>query len=527
MSEESLIEWEELTAGQKEAVRLISERSFLHFMRTWFQITQGMKLMTNWHHIMMADIATQVVRRERGNTILNVPPGATKTETWSIFFPVWSSIQNVAPSHKQRYLNLSFADSLVKRNSDRMRDMIKLPEWQELWPCVFGKDQADEWRLVDSKGKTLFEMVSRPSGGQITGGRGGFPGIDFSGALMLDDFSKPEDMFSKVKRDKQNRVLVDTVRSRRGDKSKAHPTPIISIQQRLHQQDATGFMMDGGMGLEFDQVVIPALITEEYIENLSEPHRTNCWNSVKDSECVRGYYSFWPENEDIGQLMDLWEMNEYTFMSQYMQAPIALGGQIFDPSWWVFYGDDADVPEPPYYEYRFITADTAQKKGQHNDYSVFCEWGVYEGKIYLIDMVRDKFEAPELRAAFKAFVSASWEKNDRVVGNLRSVHVEDKSSGTGLIQDLKSELPVPITPIQRNIDKVTRAYDTSPQVKAGKVCLPRKEKWIVEFVAEHSAFTVDDSHPNDDMVDNTMDAVDIAILKTGEELLVFMPNRRR
>lgn len=526
-----MIEWEELTDGQKEAVRLISERSFLKFMQIWFQITQGMKMMTNWHHIYMCSMAEEVVKGERGNTIINVPPGATKTETWSIFFPAWSQIQDIAPSSRQRYLSISFSDSLVERNSDRIRDMIKLEEWQNLWPCTFGKDQSKEWRLSDDKGKTLFELVSRSSGGQITGGRGGFPGADFSGSLLLDDFSKPEDMFSQVKRKRQDRILVDTVRSRRGDKSKEHPTPIISVQQRLHQQDATGFMMDGGMGLSFDQVVIPALITKEYIDNLPEPHRSNCWNAVKDSECVRGYYSFWPEMEDIGQLMDLWENNEYTFMSQYMQTPIALGGQMFDPSWWVFYGDvdndGADIPKPAYFEYRFITADTAQKKGQHNDYSVFCEWAVHEGKIYLIDMLRGKFEAPELRSEFKAFVKGAFAKNDLVVGSLRGVHVEDKSSGTGLIQDLKTELPVPITPIQRSIDKVTRAYDTTPQVKAGKVCLPRGEKWVVEFVAEHSQFTIDDSHDNDDMVDNTMDAVDIGLLKVGSAPALLIPSRRR
>lgn len=522
-----MIEWEELTDGQKEAVRLISERSFLKFMQCWFQITQGMKMMTNWHHIYMCEIGEKIVKGELGNTILNVPPGSTKTETWSIFFPPWTAIQGIADSNRQRYLSLSYADSLVKRNSDRIRSMLKLQEWQDLWPSVFGKDQAEEWRLVDDKAKTLFEMISRSSGGQITGGRGGFPGEEYSGCLMLDDFSKPEDMFSSVKRERQNRILVDTVRSRRGDKSKDNPTPIISIQQRLHKLDATGFMMDGGMGLDFDQIVIPALITKEYIDNLPEPHRTNCWNDVKDSECIRGYYSFWPANEDINQLMDLWEQNEYTFMSQYMQTPIALGGQLFNPDWWVYYGEGADVPKPSYFEYRFITADTAQKKGQHNDYSVFCEWGFHEGKIYLIDMKRGKYEAPELRAEFKMFVEASFAKNDRVQGTLRSVHVEDKSSGTGLIQDLRTDLPVGITPIQRNIDKVTRSYDTAPQVKAGKVCLPNNEKWVIEFVAEHSLFTVDDSHEHDDMVDNTMDAVDIGLLNRGGGVYVHKSKRRR
>lgn len=521
-----MIDWEELTEGKKHAVKLISERSFMKFVQAWFQISQGQKFMCNWHHIYMCEIAEQMVRRERGNTIINIPPGGTKTEIWSIFFPAWTHIQDIAKSDRQRYLNLSYADSLVKRNSRRVRDMIKSKEWQELWPCTFLSDMAEEWQ-IGVNGKVVFELISKSTNGQVTGGRGGFPGPDYSGAVWLDDPDKPEEMFSEVKRAKNHRLVVDTIRSRRGDKSKEHPTPIGIIQQRTHKLDTSGFVKDGGMGLRFDCVEIPALITKEYIDNLPEPHRTNCWNDVKDSECIRGYYSFWPANEDINQLMDLWEQNEYTFMSQYMQTPIALGGQLFNPDWWVYYGEGADVPKPSYFEYRFITADTAQKKGQHNDYSVFCEWGFHEGKIYLIDMKRGKYEAPELRAEFKMFVEASFAKNDRVQGTLRSVHVEDKSSGTGLIQDLRTDLPVGITPIQRNIDKVTRSYDTAPQVKAGKVCLPNNEKWVIEFVAEHSLFTVDDSHEHDDMVDNTMDAVDIGLLNRGGGVYVHKSKRRR
>lgn len=515
-----MLEWEDLTVGQKQAIKLISEKSFIKFVQIWFQLTQGQKFICNWHHLKMCDIAEQLVKRERGNTVLNIPPGGTKTEIWSIFFPAWTHIQNVAKSDRQRYLNLSYADTLVKRNSRRVRDMIKSKEWQELWPSEFLSDQAEEWQLGND-GKVNFELISKSTGGQVTGGRGGYPSDYFSGMVWMDDPDKPSDMFSEVKRSKNHTLVVDTIRSRRGDKSKDHPTPVGVIQQRTHLMDTSGFIKSGGMGLPFEFVEIPALINQDYIDALPEPHRTNCINDVCHTEQINGYWSFWPANEDIGQLMDLWEMNEYTFMSQYMQNPIALGGQIFNPEWWQFYDE-----KPHLYEYRFITADTAQKKGKHNDFTVFCEWGVYDGCVYLIDMHRAKYTAPELRESFRAFCLTAWGRNeDTSYGILRSINVEDKSSGTGLIQELQNELPLPVTALQRNIDKVQRAYDATPQVKLGKVILPSGKKWLPEFIAEHSGFTVDDTHKHDDMVDNTIDAVTIALLDAGPMVGMLLPNR--
>ena len=47
--------------------------------------------------------------------------------------------------------------------------------------------RADEWDIVDEKGKVKGTTVSRAMGGQITGGRGGYFGDKFTGAVSLDD----------------------------------------------------------------------------------------------------------------------------------------------------------------------------------------------------------------------------------------------------------------------------------------------------------------------------------------------------
>src|SRR5690625_7150474 len=97
-------------------------------------------------------------------------------------------------------------------------------------------------------------------------------------------------MFSETKRKLGNRRLVNTIRSRRGDKSKDHPTPFISIQQRLHVDDASGSMLSSGPGVQFHHVVIPALVCEEYVQSLQALYRSMCWDTVThtDAPAVRG-----------------------------------------------------------------------------------------------------------------------------------------------------------------------------------------------------------------------------------------------
>jgi predicted phage terminase large subunit-like protein len=437
-----------------------------------------------------------------------------------------------------RNLNISFADTLVKRNSRRTRDIIASAEYQSLWPCKFGVNQTEEWEVVNARGRTVGQTVSRSSGGQITGGRAGYPGPDFSGFVCLDDYNKPEDMFSATKRESANRLLVNTIRSRRGDKSKDHPTPFVSIQQRLHTDDATGFMLAGGMGMDFHHVTIPALVSEEYIDSLPEPWRSLCWFAVKQSESVVvsgvRYWSYWPENEYIGDLMRLWERDEYTFMSQYMQQPRALTGNLIDTDWFKRY-----THLPPL-THRAVYVDTNSGKVEdYNDYTVFTLAGMgNDGNLYLIDSVRGRWDPEDLLKQ----ATTLWDKwkpfNRLRPAPLRHMGIEDKQAGQGLITTLKKRKSIPVLEIPRGAgqNKLVRCLNTIPQMKTGKVFIPAlmtddgqridqvyywdgtpaaSTSWVLPALAEFSDFSADDSHKNDDILDTVMDAIEIELISGG------------
>lgn len=497
--------WEEMTPAEKLAVKALSTHNFETFLRVWFSITQGQKYVLNWHHRYLCRIVDEIISGERKDTIINVSPGAGKTEITSIHFPVYSYLK----LPRVRNLSLSFSDSLVKRNSKRVRDLIKCQEFQELFPSKFGTCKDDEIQVLDESGKVRFESISKAIGGQITGSRGGYITDTYSGCIMLDDVDKVDDMFSKVKREAVHMLLKNTIRSRRASSVKGKATPIISIQQRLHVNDSSWFMAEsGGMGIDFDVVKIPAIVTEDYIDTLPDWLKPHFEADVLSAEYIERdgvkYYSYYPQKESIHDLMAMQDADPYTFLSQYQQCPVALGGNLINVDWFVRL-DENNRP-PVKYDYRFITADTAMTTKSYSDYSVFQLWGRKGNKIYLLDMVRGKWEAPELEQNLLDFES-KHRATSKTDGILRKVIIEKKASGIGLIQSASRIMRTPIEPFVPDTDKLTRVMSALPQIKAGNVVLPDSAPWLTSLLTEFSAFTADDSHPHDDIVDTTTMAI--------------------
>lgn len=505
------IEWDALNKGERAALVKAGEHSPLAFAALWFNVSQGDSFRTNWHHHYFDYAARKLLSGEAQNVIVNIPPGGTKTEFFSVHFPVYAMVKH----RRVRILNTSYSKDLVNENSERSRSLVLSSEFREFYPFEFGKNQVDDWTL-ERDGKRIHQLFSRSSGGQITGVRGGYMGEGYTGHIQADDWDKMDDLFSEAKRRKSHTRLVNTLRSR-----KAHSgTPFIAIQQRGHVDDSTAFLLAGGMGLAIDlHIKIPALVNMEYIEGLPKGIRERCIKSVCHTESVDGYWSYWPEKEKVYDLIALRSAHPYTFSSQYQQDPNTLDGGIFSAEDFVYYGDveqGADIPMPEKFEYRFITADTAQKTNTWNDWTVFGEWGVSDGKLYRLALQRERMDAKRLRQQFESFVKASWSRNSNEMGTLRKVLVEDKSSGTGLIQELQGALPIRITPVPRERDKLTRALDVQSFHASKKVCLPYGDKQNYEFVSEVASFTADDSHKHDDQTDVMIDAMnEVFINKDG------------
>lgn len=308
----------------------------------------------------------------------------------------------------------------------------------------------------------------------------GEAGVLVSNCLLVDDPNKPDDALSDVRRNAVNRRWDETLKSRLNSTK----TPVIVIMQRLHEDDFCGMLLRD-VEYKFEQLILPAILDEG-----------------TDQE-----RALWPEKHSLEQLKAMQVKNSYVFAGQMQQSPRPLGGGIIKSSWFGFY----DVL--PKIKYRAIFVDTAQKEKESNDYQVASLWGLGEdGDLYLIDMMRDKFQAYELEVRIPAFWNKA--KADRT-SQLRFMGVEDKASGTQLIQNIRHKIrpAIPLKEIERSRSKLERVMDVQGYIESGYVKLPRSASFLSDFISECEAFTANDSHPHDDQIDTMCDAITMMLAK--------------
>ena len=209
-----------------------------------------------------------------------------------------------------------------------------------------------------------------------------------------------------------------------------------------------------------------------------------------------------PEHKSLKFLLERkMLMDSNSWESLYQQSPFIKGGEIIKGAW---FGRYSVLPK---LKWRACFGDTAQKKKEANDYQVAECFGLGEdGNLYLIDLMREKFEAYELEKRFPDFWNKQKLSNN---GRLRYFGIEDKSSGTELIQRMQKVIKpkIPVKAIPRSIDKLTRVQDSIGFIQSGYVMLPENAPWVHDFIAECEAFTSDDAHEYDDQIDPMCDAI--------------------
>jgi predicted phage terminase large subunit-like protein len=449
--------------------------------RAWKRIIPD-ALQWNWHIDAVCEHLEAVHRGEILRLLINVPPGTSKSTLCGVMFPAW--LWGPAGNPGARFIGAAHEQNLAVRDNRNTRELVTSNWYQRLWPVGLTSDQNEKLYFENEK-KGFRQACAVAS---MTGRRGHH--------ILWDDPLSPEKAHSQVHRETALRIFSETLPTRLNDPSKSS---ITVVMQRLHEDDPSGHILRSELG--YEHLCLPM----EF-----EPSRRKTtslgWTDPRTKEGeLLDPVRFPPEV--IAR--DKNAMGSYGWAGQMQQRPSPAGGGIFRDEWWQYY------TVPPRIIWRAIYADTAQKTKEQNDFTVFQCWGrSVDGRAVLLDQMRGKWLSPERLKIAAAF----WDKHKAIsgLGELRALKIEDKSSGTDLIQLLrKHSTPIPVLPIPRLIDKVTRAHDAAPFIESGRVMLPESAPWINDYLDEFRQFP-NGSH--DDQIDPTLDAISDLLGKPGYSL---------
>lgn len=461
MAKYSTANLKNLTLKERSHLRYNLEQDFELFVKYIFRELYGEKFILKSFHSKICKTLEKVYKGEIIHLIINIPPQYGKTTLLGLFI-CWCYAKN----KNCDFIYTAFGDFIVNKSSDFIKSIIKSHTFQILWGYEIEKtiDSKSLWKFKDGGSFLAMQM-----GGTITSfGAGSVSKEGFYGCICIDDPTKPADALSEVMRQRPINYYKNTLSSRRRQKG---ITPIVLIMQRLHEEDLTGYFLEQEKQMDWVLLKIPVFDEE------GEP--------------------IWSGKDSKEELEKEQKSNAFEFAGQYMQEPAPLEGGIFKSKWLYYYDT---LPKP---QYRCLYADTAVKDGKQNDYSVFQCWGYgIDNKAYLIDQIRGKWLLPELLEKAKIFWTRHYNQKD--LGNIRKFAIEDKSSGSGLIQLLRKMTNMPITLLKPQKDKVSRANDATPRFEAEQVILPKNAYWLGEYLHELLVFP---NGKHDDQVDATTYAI--------------------
>ena len=406
------------------------------------------------HHKIMADKFNKVARGELKRIIINMAPRHTKSEFSSYLLPAWM----IGRNPKLKIIQATHTTELAVRFGRKAKHLIDSEEYQKIYPTKLREDSKAAGRWETNEGGEYF---AAGVGGSITG-----RGADL---LIIDDPHSEQDALNVNALDRTWEWYTS------GPRQRLQPGGIIVVvMTRWNMKDLTGRLINAQKETKADQwevIEFPAIL----------PNNKPVWPEYWKLE----------ELESVKASLAIGKWN-----AQYQQNPTAEEGSIIKREWWNLWEKDL----PPLYHV-IQSYDTAFLKKETADYSAITTWGVFYPtedsgpNLILLDVVKDRFEFPELRRV--ALEQYNYWKPESVI-------VEGKASGMPLTFELRKQgIPVINYTPSRGNDKHARVNAVAPLFESGQIWAT-DDKFSEEVIEECAAFPYGD---HDDLVDSMTQAV--------------------
>jgi hypothetical protein len=474
----------------KEKAKLLG--SLLLFTMTFYKLRTGRDFILSQpvgresHFITICRELTKVFYLQTTRLLINVPPGHGKSEIM-IHFIAWA----IAHYPDCQFLYISYTHDLAAKHTATIKSIMELPHYRKLFGIEISRDSSakDDFKTIQGGAVKAFG-----SSGAITGQNAGLPNLNrFSGAVIMDDMHKPDEVHSDTIRETVKRNYKETIVQR----PRGPNVPIIGIGQRLHEDDVFGNLINNYDGYEWQKIILKAI---DGAGNALYPN-------VNPMEMLR-----------IKQ-----ETSPYVFASQFQQDPIPSGGGIFKPDWFVL------LDEEPKMLATFLTVDGAETEKSYNDATVFSFWGIYKIEVvgveidlmglHLIDCLEIRIEPKDLESEFNHFYANCLRHKVKPM----MVGIEKKSAGVTLCSVLKNKQGLQVIEIERTkadgsktarfleIQQYAASKRTS-LLSSGKLWGLKDNKPFNLFIEHMKKITANDTHRHDDIADTYYDAIKMALI---------------
>ena len=420
------------------------------FSRAMFYVRRNYQWLKSSHHQVVCDALMRVFRGKTKRLIINIPPRYSKTELAVVNFIAWAL--GMCPDAE--FIHTSYSATLATNNAWQARELVTHGLYQKIFKnTVLRSDSSakGEWRTT--LGGTVY---ATGAGGTITGYGAGKQREGFGGAIIIDDPHKPDEATSAIMRSNVIDWFQNTLESRKNSKD----TPIILIMQRLHEQDLSGWLLNGGNGEKWEHV---------------------CLTAIQDDGTA-----LWPEKHSIEDLKRMQDASPYVFAGQYQQRPSPLEGGLFKP-------DQIQVIDAlPAGSIQWIRGwDLASTTD--GDWTAGARIGKLDDGRFVISNIKRTRVGPDARDATLLNTAAADGRGTKI-----SIPQDPGQAGKTQVLYLTRALAgYSVTTSPETGSKITRAEPFAAQVNVGNVLMLRGD-WNTAFTDELRMF------PNgtfDDQVD--------------------------
>lgn len=456
---------------------------YLFVWKAFGTLHPGKAFVPAWHVEAMCCALQSVAEGDCRRLLITVPPRHLKSICTAVGLVAWLLGQD--PS--QRILVASYGAELAAKHARDFRMVVEADWYQQLFPRM----------RMDPKLNREAETMTTAKGGRKAVSLGGAVTGFGADLLIVDDLMKAADAASETERQRVKDYYEQTLFSRLNEKRSGR---IVAIQQRLHEDDFAGYLMDKG---NFTHLNLRAIAEQDEAFELY----------FKRSHERRKGAALFPEVEPPATLEEIRrEIGAFAFSAQYQQNPVPPEGNRIR---WEWFGQYEERRPRAWFQRVVQSWDTAVTAEPTSDFSVCMTWGFREGRWYLLDLLRARYEYPELKRKVAA-LRDQW-RADKVI-------VEYANTGIPLIREFRLEGLGLLESYNPKIDKETRLAAQTAKLETGSYLIPKQAAWLDDLKRELLAF------PNgkyDDQVDSLVQFLDWVGSRRGRGFMARDPRTGR